>query len=464
MMRKDRGRMRKQMRKIAGVLTALMLLLSVAGFSVAPAEAYGPPEIRWQPSDMWLWTDETAYLSIYLENDAEYVDLQFYSSYYGDWTWLAPCSPSTPGDNKVWEAEIDPETWGDDYITLRFQVTKPGGAYFYSEQFTVNWTDETSFFRVAGDNRYKTAIEAADWFRMMMFGNVLSKYPNVVIACGTDFADALGGAYLASVYHAPILLVNKSPAVIQDIAGEIQKNMASDGMIFILGGYGAVPEDMESALRAGGFSDAQIERFAGKNRYDTNLKMLKHLGVHNEEILLCSGTGFADALSASAVGLPIMITGAKLTDEQLDYLDYCDPSALTIIGGEGAVSKEVSAQAKPLISGTVGRLYGNDRYGTSRAVALWYFSGKQRRIATLAYGQNFPDGLAGGPLSLAVGGPLLLVDDNHWQEADTALSSRNLGARDLLVMGGPTLISDKTVEKILEKDEVPDGPVGVPES
>jgi len=31
-------------------------------------------------------------------------------------------------------------------------------------------------------------------------------------------------------------------------------------------------------------------------------------------------------------------------------------------------------------------------------------------------------------------------------------------------MGGPTLISDKTVEKILEKDEVPDGPVGVPES
>ncbi|MBR3053657.1 MAG: cell wall-binding repeat-containing protein, partial [Firmicutes bacterium] len=77
--------------------------------------------------------------------------------------------------------------------------------------------------------------------------------------------------------------------------------------------------------------------------------------------------------------------------------------------------------------------------------------------------RNFPDGLAGGPLALTTEGPLLLVTDDNWQYADLALSARNLGSRFLFVLGGPTLISDETIWKILERDESPDGPVGGPE-
>ena len=455
--------MKKRMKRLAGLILVTVLLITCAGTAAAPAYAGGPDEIRWQPSDTWLWPDDIAYLSIYLYNDADYVNLQYYSSYYGGWTWFAPCNKTVETDSKIWETKIDPAIWEDDSIKLRFEISADGGSHtFYSDEFMVFWTEEADFQRVYGSNRYQTAISIADLVLLIRSG-ATGKYPNVIIACGTNFADALGGAYLADMKSAPILLVNDNPGVIQDVCGEIQKNMYEEGMIYILGGEGAVSSEVESALKAGGFKDWQIKRFAGANRYETNLQILDYCGVSGGEILICSGTNFADALSASAVGLPIMLAGKELNKDQMDFLNGMKPEHIMMIGGDGAVSKEVEEQVKPLTPGLPGRLNGVNRYETSKLVANWYFSGKQRYYATLAYGRNFPDGLAGGPLALTTEGPLLLVTDDNWQYADLALSARNLGSRFLFVLGGPTFISDETIWKILERDESPDGPVGGPE-
>lgn len=66
----------------------------------------------------------------------------------------------------------------------------------------------------------------------------------------------------------------------------------------------------------------------------------------------------------------------------------------------------------------------------------------------LAYAQNFPDGLSGGPLALSLDAPLLLVDQsNHQAAADYA---KNAGIKKAVVLGGPSLISDDIVSKIVQ--------------
>ena len=451
--------MKKKTNTIAAVLLSLMLLAGIPGMTASPAYADSPgPEIYWQPSDMWLWPGEVAELCVILEDGEEpapptAASLEYWSSYYNDWEWFTSCSQMIPGDNYAWEAQVDPKYWESDYITFRFVISYDGGT-LYSREFTVEWSDYTGSERIYGSDRYETAIKVADQIRLMD-GGILSQYPNVIIACGTNFADALGGACLAEKFYAPILLVSSKPDSIQKIAAEIHKNMNEYGMIFILGGEGAVSADMEKALFKEGFKEPQIVRFAGNDRYDTNLRILKYCEVYRSEILICSGTNFADALSASAVGLPIVLAGKQLTSDQLEYIGSTKPTDVTLIGGEGAVTKAVEDQVSPLAPGLqlglVDRLAGADRYHTSRLVAEKYFLDSQRFFATLAYAKNFPDGLSGGPLAMRLSGPLLLVDDAHYEDAKMILGSDGLGSRMLFVLGGPSLISDKTVAEILKR-------------
>ena len=62
------------------------------------------------------------------------------------------------------------------------------------------------------------------------------------------------------------------------------------------------------------------------------MAILKEAGVNNEEILICSGYGFADSLSASASGRPILIVDNSLSSEQLTYLKSINSRKYTIIG------------------------------------------------------------------------------------------------------------------------------------
>ena len=64
----------------------------------------------------------------------------------------------------------------------------------------------------------------------------------------------------------------------------------------------------------------------------------------------------------------------------------------------------------------------------------------------MAYAANFPDGLCGGPLAAAMGGPLLLTANNDAHI--TAAYTEANGIRDGVVLGGPGLISDAAVRKV----------------
>ena len=122
-----------------------------------------------------------------------------------------------------------------------------------------------------------------------------------------------------------------------------------------------------------------------------------------------------------------------------------------IIGGTGAVNSDIEAYFKGL--GEVTRIGGATRYETSVNVAKAFFA--EPKAAVLAYGANFPDGLCGGSLANAMGGPLVLSANGKSDQA--AAYAKEYGIGDGAALGGPTLIDDSSVRTIFrmgEADEI----------
>ena len=288
--------------------------------------------------------------------------------------------------------------------------------------------------RLSGANRYETGFAIADQLKVTLGVN---KFQAVVVAYGQNFPDALTGSYLAAVKKAPILLTEKS--VDHKVATYISDNLVSGGTVYILGGGAAVSESFESAMFSRGF---RVIRLKGAGRYETNLAILEEAGVNrNDEVLIATGTNYADSLSASATGLPMLLVGDKLTDAQVAFL-VSTSRRFVILGGTGAVSEAVEAELDAI--GDVIRVKGASRYGTSVAIARRYFTNP--RAAVLAYAQGFPDGLCGGPLAIAMGAPLILTSNESSWDADDYVYGIHAGA----VTGGSGRISDDTVRNIFD--------------
>jgi putative cell wall-binding protein len=161
-------------------------------------------------------------------------------------------------------------------------------------------------------------------------------------------------------------------------------------------------------------------------------------------MLVCTGSNFADSLSGSATGMPILMVNnalGRLTENQKAFLagfegSYC------VIGGEGAVSANLESQLAAY--GAVRRLAGSDRFETSVLVAQIFFEAPTSVV--LAYAGNFPDGLCGGVLANAIGAPLILTMTHR----DTLAASyaRGMEINRGVVLGGDSLIADSTVRWI----------------
>ena len=292
---------------------------------------------------------------------------------------------------------------------------------------------ETS--RLNGDTRYTTALKVADRLKEENNGE---KFSCVVVASGEKFADAMSSSYLAAKNNAPILLTNSG--FTDKLVSYIKSNAQPNATVYIIGGNGAVDASTDSNLK--GF---KVRRLKGTDRYQTNIAVLKEAGVKDEELLFVSGVKFPDALSASALGLPVVIvSGNSLTNAQNSYLKTLKPKKATIIGGTASVSKAIETQLKSKYSG-LKRIGGATRYETSTMVAQQYVS--QPRTLVLAYGLKFPDGLSGGPLAYKYSSPLVLVTGNDVESARAY--SKKVKAKSAVTLGGTSYVTDKAVRYIL---------------
>ena len=170
--------------------------------------------------------------------------------------------------------------------------------------------------------------------------------------------------------------------------------------------------------------------------------------MDKEDLLVCTGEGFAYSLSASAVGKPILlVAGSGVNDTQKKYLGSLKINDIYLIGGTGVVSDKIGTQLKKYDrDDKCERVAGQNRYLTSVAVAEEFFP-KGSDSTVLAYAMNFPDGLAGGPLALSIKAPLILTDNSGYSEA--VAYAKNAGIKKAVVLGGPTLISDGVVNRII---------------
>ena len=300
-------------------------------------------------------------------------------------------------------------------------------------------TNDYNIYRLYGDNRFQTSIGVADALKAELG---VSKFENIIIASGSSYTDALAGSYLAAVKNAPILITNsKNQEIIQMYAFA---NLKTGGTMYILGGESAVQPSFESGMS--GFT--MMKRLAGDNRYDTNLEILKEAALTpGSEILVCTGRGFADSLSASAVGKPILLVRDSLNENQKAYLATLGTAnKFIIIGGESAVGDGIAEELKAY--GTVDRVKGNDRYETSVAVADYFFKDRKPESAVLAYGRKFPDGLCGGPLAYFSGAPLLLTQSGKEAAADAYTDKYDIQKG--YVLGGTTVVSDDTAFTVFD--------------
>lgn len=301
---------------------------------------------------------------------------------------------------------------------------------------------------IAGADRIETAIAASR-----------KAYPDgadtVILATSQNWPDALGGASLAGITRAPILLTTPS-TLPSDVADEIVRLGATTA--YILGGESAVSADvynqvdalmiLHAPVRLGG-----IDRYATANLIADTAMSLKG-STYDGTAFVVTGQDFADALSVSPVaaanGWPVYLTRAnELPPSVLAAMLGNGVTHGYIVGGDKAVSAAVEAGLNADFEVVPGvdmftRYEGATRYETSAvfAEAAWNGMGLLFSRPALATGQNYPDALAGGALQGSDYCPLLLTPstslDPHVAEVVAAHSKQIYEMR---FLGGTTALT-----------------------
>ncbi|NAZ86052.1 cell wall-binding repeat-containing protein [Kineococcus indalonis] len=259
--------------------------------------------------------------------------------------------------------------------------------------------------RVAGENRFATAARAAASFS----GQGADA---VVLARSDSYADSLAAAPLASDRNGPLLLT--APGSLNPVTADtIRDVLKPGGVVYLLGGTGALSPAVEQAVRALGFP---VQRVQGANRYATAVEVAKLL-PQASSVAVVTGKDFPDGLAAGAlmgvidggtgrsVGAVLLSDGNALGADTSRYLAGRTFTTRIAVGGPAAIAVEQQ--------GGWARFAGRNRYDTSAAVARLFTSSAFFTDATtvvgVATGADWADALSGSALMAFAGGPVLLT-------------------------------------------------------
>ncbi len=210
-----------------------------------------------------------------------------------------------------------------------------------------------------------------------------------------------------------------------------------------------------SLLTTAAWEAQRAARIAGADRYATALAISRSSHAQAGTVVLTSGEGFADALSASALagayGAPLLLTRptslpAGLTGE----LERLKTRRLVVVGGERAVSAALAAA----LAGRgleVTRVAGADRYDTSAAVYRHLNAAPGLPVMSpkpfVARGDRFPDALAAAPLAYGDIRPILLVKPSEAPSSVVGVVS-DFAIGSVTVLGGTAAVSDEVLRDL----------------
>jgi putative cell wall-binding protein len=251
--------------------------------------------------------------------------------------------------------------------------------------------------RIAGSDRYATAAAVS----RAAFASASVVYLTV----GSSFPEAVAAGPIAALRNAPLLLTRRD-SLPAETRAEIRRLGATE--VIVLGGTGAVSSSVEADLAR----SHRVTRISGTDRYSTVAAIsASYFQPGRVRVAyIARGDLFADSLAggpaAVASGGPILLTRqSSLPSATAAELRRLAPAKIVILGGSAAVSVGVENALGAYTAGSVSRLGGSNRYDTAARISTTLTAGPQ--TVYLATADNFPDALAGVPLT--GGAPLLLV-------------------------------------------------------
>jgi len=320
-------------------------------------------------------------------------------------------------------------------------VTVSGSVYNSNIAYATTGTSIASASRLAGDNRYDTAV------KISQSGWNSSNY--AVIVCGENYPDALCSAPLAAKYNAPILLVTKTA-----LPSQTRSELSRLGVrnVFLIGGTGVIYTSVELAISNMGI---QVTRLAGSDRYATSLRVAQALGTTGQAFI-ANGDNFADALSVAPIAayrnMPILLTPKDSLPAGIkQYLTNFYNTY--VIGGTGVISNTVYNQLP-----SPERLSGSDRYETNINIIKAFAGYLDFSKCYVATGQSFPDALSGAALAARTGSPMLLVSNPPAASTVNYLQDKIGSINSFVVFGGTGVVPQSVVTTLTD----PSSAAGVP--
>ena len=203
-------------------------------------------------------------------------------------------------------------------------------------------------------------------------------------------------------------------------------------------------------------SPQRVARISGDDRYATSIA-ISRAGfpdpvVSTPVVFIASGVNFPDALSAgpaaAALGGPLLLTSpTALPRSVAAEITRLNPDKIWVVGGTGAVSSRVYSALAGLAP-DIDRVYGADRYATSRAVTRLGFTVNDdgglpgASSAYIATGSGFADALAAGAAAGSAAAPVVLVPGSAPRaDAATRALLSELGVTSIRVVGGTGAVS-----------------------
>lgn len=260
------------------------------------------------------------------------------------------------------------------------------------------WTPAASTARLAGADRYGTAVTISQWTF-----TAPSAVDRVYLARADVFADVLTAGVLTD---GPVLLVPGGCATPRAVVRHEIERLDPDTVV-ALGGELAVCEAQLEVAAAG----RPTGRLAGANRAATAASIALHeFPGGATTVYLAQGNSSPDAMvGGSLTDGPILLTnptGTHLPLATRSAIATLDPDRVIALGGTSSVSNSLlnlAADGRP-----TGRLAGADRYATSVRVAQRAFPSDSDRVyIARGDGTNLVDAVASGVLT---DGPVLLIN------------------------------------------------------
>lgn len=294
--------------------------------------------------------------------------------------------------------------------------------------------------RLYGLNRYETAYRIADEY-MKDSGQI--KLKDIIVVSGENYPDALSASYLAKVKKAPIILWRAKEN--KNVQEYIKKNLQQGGYVYLIGGPTIVGKEVASGMRS-----YKFVRIYGKDRYETNAKVLIKAGVKKlsgiDIGMICDGTSFQQALIASSTGHPIILAKKTgITKEQRSLL------AGTAFNGFQCLMNMDELPLSFVKSFSVfnfSKMVGFDYVSMAElSVLIAKAYHPESKEVILASDTDFPDGLCGGTLALVNKAPILLINNKNYN--GISKYTKRLSLAKVTVLGGPTIITDQTAVNIM---------------